>query len=43
MNIVMVSPAGRSNARLETSIEECKIERVDEPSEARAEGAPRLQ
>jgi len=35
MNVVMVSPAGHSNTRLEASLEECTIRKIDEPTEAR--------
>lgn len=35
MKVVMVSPAGHSNSRLETSLEECAIQAIDAPSEAR--------
>jgi len=35
VKVVMVSPAGHSNSRLETSLEECAIQTIDEPSEAR--------
>jgi hypothetical protein len=35
VRVVMVSPAGHSNTRLETSLEECAIQTIDEPSEAR--------
>ncbi|BDV40525.1 trypsin-like serine peptidase [Methylocystis bryophila] len=35
MKVVMVSPAGHSNSRLEASLEECSIQTVDAPSEAR--------
>lgn len=39
MKVVMVSPAGHSNTRLESSIEECAIHTVDEPTEARVRRA----
>ena len=35
MRVVMVSPAGHSNTRLASTLEECEIRTVDEPSEAR--------
>jgi hypothetical protein len=35
MRVVMVSPAGHSNSRLESTFEECEIQTIDEPSEAR--------
>lgn len=35
VKVVMVSPAGHSNSRLETSLEDCAIQTIDEPSEAR--------
>ncbi len=39
MKVVMVSPAGHSNSRLESTVEECMIHTIDEPTEARARRA----
>ena len=39
MRVVMVSPAGHSNSRLESTVEECMIHTVDEPTESRARKA----
>ena len=39
MRAVMVSPAGHSNSRLESTVEECMIHTIDEPTEARARKA----
>ncbi len=35
MKVVMVSPAGHSNTRLASTLEDCVIQNVDEPSEGR--------
>ncbi len=35
MRVVMVSPAGHSNTRLTSTLENCEIQMVDEPSEGR--------
>lgn len=39
MRAVIVSPAGHSNSRLESTVEECMIHTIDEPTEARARKA----
>jgi len=35
LDVVMISPAGHSNTRLEATLEECTIRKLDEPTEAR--------